>query len=157
MKTRPAEISEGPFLSRLALRSKSLHGYDKDYLEKCRPALTIDEAYIREWPVVVVESDDTVAGFFALKTINGENRLDHLWLEPTCTGKGMGSEVFSKIIKTAKQMEWESFRIVADPKSRGFYKKMGAVDIGMTQSRIAPEIQLPHMEYIIDCPTYQHQ
>lgn len=149
MKTRPAEISEALFLSRLALRSKSLHGYDNDYLEKCRPALTIDENYIRDWPVHVIEDIDTIAGFFALKTIHGENRLDHLWLEPTCTGKGLGRKVFTQIVELAGEKGWTSFRIVADPKSKGFYTKMGAVDIGMTPSRIAPEIQLPHMEYII--------
>ena len=157
MKTRPAETSEGPFLSKLALRSKSLHGYGNEYIEKCRPALTIDDEYINEWPVMVVEENDLIAGFFALKTINGENRLDHLWLEPSCTGKGIGRKVFARIVELAESKGWNSFRIVADPRSKGFYTKMGAVDIGMTQSRIAPDIQLPHMEFIIDCPTYQHQ
>ena len=146
---RPAKISEAQYLSDLALRSKSIYDYPTEYIEKCRDALTVSEEYIQNWPVVVIEQKSETIGFYALKTIEGENRLDHLWLEPKVIGQSVGRQAFAQIIAEAKKLGWDSFRIVADPKALGFYEKMGAVKIGMTQSRIAPDIFLPHMEYSI--------
>ena len=42
---------------------------------------------------MILEENTEIFGFFALKTINGENRLDHLWLEPRIIKKGLGSRV----------------------------------------------------------------
>jgi len=99
--------------------------------------------------VIVIEKEKQILGFFALMNLNGENRLEHLWLEPESLKRGVGTFAFKQIVRLAKELGWKSFRIVADPKAKGFYIKMGASLIGETQSKIDPEIFLPYLEYNI--------
>lgn len=44
---RRARTDEGPILSVLALRSKTVWGYDDDFVQACREKLTITPEYIR--------------------------------------------------------------------------------------------------------------
>lgn len=143
---RKAKVSETKFLSGLAMRSKSYWPYPAEYLEKCIDVLHLTDEDILSWPVFVAEQFDEVLGFFALKKINGENQLDHLWIDPRYIGKGIGKILFNSSILEAKKMEWHQFKIAADPYAEKFYLKMGAIKIGTVQSRIKPDLFLPHME-----------
>lgn len=143
---RKAEVNEYSFLSGLAIRSKSYWPYPADYLQKCIEVLKITEDDIRSWPASVAIKKNEVVGFFALKTVSGENTLDHLWIDPRFIGKGVGTILFRAAIKEAKEIGWNNFRIAADPFAESFYLKMGAKTIGAVQSRIKPDLFLPHME-----------
>lgn len=128
------------------MRSKSYWPYSYDYLEKCKEALAVTKTDIQNWPVTVAENENEIIGFSALKTIDGENRLDHLWIDPRYICKGIGTLLFSASIKEAKNLGWNGFRIAAEPFAEAFYEKMGAKKIGVVQSRIKPDLFLPHME-----------
>lgn len=143
---RAARESESSFLSGLAMRSKSYWPYPLDYLEKCIPILKVTPEDIRDWPVGVSELNGEVIGFFALKPVSGENRLDHLWMDPRFIGKGIGKSLFKEAVLAAKRINWGQFRIAADPYAEPFYLKMGAINIGSVRSRIKPDLFLPHME-----------
>lgn len=143
---RAAKESESIFLSGLAMRSKSYWPYPPDYLEKCVSVLHVAPEDIGNWPVSVAELKGEVVGFFALKPVNGENRLDHLWIDPRHIGKGLGRILFAEAILASKKIGWNDFRIAADPFAEQFYLKMGAKTIGAVQSRIKPDLFLPHME-----------
>jgi catechol 2,3-dioxygenase-like lactoylglutathione lyase family enzyme/GNAT superfamily N-acetyltransferase len=143
---RAAKKSEAKVLSGLAMRSKSYWPYTSDYLEKCIGVLHVTEEDILQWPVFVAERKDEVLGFFALKKVGGENRLDHLWIDPRFIGKGIGKLLFTESIDAAKKIGWSLFRIAADPYAEPFYLKMGAKNIGSVQSRIKPDLFLPHLE-----------
>lgn len=146
MNIRPAVQNEARFLSGLAMRSKSYWPYPLDYLEKCISVLQVTEDDILNWPVFVSEIKGEGIGFFALKPVNGENRLDHLWIDPRFIGKGIGNLLFKESIAAAKKIGWNYFRIVADPYAEPFYLKMGAKNIGAVQSTIKPGLFLPHLE-----------
>ena len=88
---RSASSSEAELLSNLTIRSKAHWGFDEDFLNKCRPHLQITKEYIDNWRVVLMEDSGSIVGYFSLKTINGENRLDNLWIEPKFIRKGYGS------------------------------------------------------------------
>lgn len=103
-------------------------------------------SYIRDWPVFVAECENRNVGFFALKNVNGENRFDHLWIEPSFIKKGIGKLLFYRAIEDAKQLKWGSFRLAADPYTLDFYLKLGCLKIGRVQSRIKPDLFLPHVE-----------
>lgn len=146
---RAARFGEEACLSDLAIRSKGYWGYSSDFLEQCRPHIKIDTNYIKDWPVHVLEKDGTVVGFYSLKTINGENRLDNLWIEPCFINHGFGKQLFAHAIVNAKSLGWESFRLAGEPAAVPFYKKMGANLIGQIQSRLRNDLFLPHMELIL--------
>ncbi|MBK8202502.1 MAG: GNAT family N-acetyltransferase [Bdellovibrionales bacterium] len=143
---RAAHESESCFLSGLAMRSKSYWPYPPDYLEKCINVLKVTSEDIRDWPVMVSELNGEVIGFFALKPVSGESRLDHLWIDPRFIGKSVGKSLFKEAVMAAKRIGWSQFRIAADPYAEPFYLKIGAKNIGSVQSRIKPDLFLPHME-----------
>lgn len=143
---RRALPEEAEALSALALKSKAHWPYPKDYLEKCREALRVDPEYVLGWPVFVADVAGKPAGFFALKVVSGEPRLDHLWIAPELIGKGIGRILFGRAVEEARRLGWSSFRLAADPYATDFYAKLGCVRIGEVQSRIKPDLFLPHME-----------
>ena len=146
VKASPGDAKE---LSKIALLSKAHWPYPKDYLEKCIQALEIFPDYIEKWPVYKAVIDHKTVGFFTLKVINYENRLDNLWIIPEYIGKKIGSQLFRKAILEARKLNWSYIRLAADPYATGFYEKLGVTQIGTVQSRIKPDLFLPHMEYQI--------
>jgi len=146
VSVRSAKSSEADLLSALTMRSKSYWPYSADYLMKSIPLLKISESDVADWPVGVAELKGEVVGFFALKTIKDENRLDHLWVDPRFVGKGIGKVLFQKAKIAATNFGWKSFRLVSEPYAEEFYLKMGARNIGKVQSRVKPDFFLPHME-----------
>lgn len=145
---RQAKLTEATMLSDLAIRSKSYWKYEHSFLEQCRPAMKIDEDYINEWPVVVAEKDQIIIGFYALKDIKGENRLDHLWIDLPYIRQGFGKILLLDSFQRAQQLGWKSFRLATDQGGEPFYLKHGARNIGTVQSRIRADLFLKHMEFI---------
>ncbi|MCA9487100.1 MAG: GNAT family N-acetyltransferase [Nanoarchaeota archaeon] len=148
-KIRDAFKNEGGKLSELALRSKSIWGYDDSFIEACRPHIKVDEKYIQKWPVVVIEKDSELLGFYSLKEIGNEKRLDNLWIEPRYVRSGFGRVLFENAIERAKELNWSYFRLAGEPDAIPFYEKMGAKLIGKVQSRLGEDLFLPHMEFLI--------
>lgn len=146
---RKANKSESKLLSQIALTSKAHWPYPKDYLEKCVEALHISEDYIEQWPVYIAEIENVPMGFYTLKIIKDEPRLDNLWILPEFIGKGIGNKLFKHAVLEASKLGWTNFRLAADPYATGFYEKLGACQIGTVQSRIKPDLFLPHMEFQI--------
>lgn len=145
-KLRDAKLGEGEFLSNLALRSKSIWGYEKSFIEACRPHIKIDDEYIVDWPVVLIELESEILGFYSLKVIKSENRLDNLWIEPTHIRCGLGCILFRDAVVRSSQLNWQYFRLAGEPNAISFYEKMGAKLIGEVQSRLKKDLYLPHME-----------
>ncbi len=133
-------------LTELALRSKAFWGYSQEFIEACRPHLEITAEYIRSWPVKVLEHHGKLLGFYSLKVITGEQRLDNLWIEPNEKKKGYGRLLFKNALIEAKNLHWDHFKMAVEPESVAFYNKMGAVMIGSVKSRLNDDLFLPHME-----------
>lgn len=148
-KIRQAKPEEANLLTNLTMDSKSYWRYSKEFLKKCRPHLLMSEEYINSWPVKVIEIDNEVKGYFSLKVIEGENRLDNLWILPEFIGQGLGSLLFQEVIKEAELLNWKYFRLAGERNAVEFYEKLGAKEIGRVQSRLGKDIFLPHMEYIL--------
>jgi GNAT superfamily N-acetyltransferase len=146
IRIRSAQLGEEDFRSSLAIRSKGYWGYSIEFLDACRPHIKIDAAYIKEWPVQVLDSDGTIIGFYSLKVINGEKRLDNLWIEPSFIKHGFGKMLFAHAVLEAKKLGWSSFRLAGEPAAVPFYERMGAKLIGQIQSRLRTDLFLPHME-----------
>jgi N-acetylglutamate synthase-like GNAT family acetyltransferase len=146
---RQAKTSESGLLSNFTVTSKAFWGYDEEFLEKCRPHLIVSEEYIAKWPVRVLEIEDEILGYYSLKVINGENRLDNLWISPKYIRQGHGSTLFNDSVKTARKLNWDFLRIATDKYAVNFYEKLGFINIGKVQSRLGGDIFLIHMEYKI--------
>ncbi|MBS1983725.1 MAG: GNAT family N-acetyltransferase [Bdellovibrionales bacterium] len=73
--------------------------------------------------------------------------MDHLWILPEFIGKSIGRCLFARAVEEARKLEWTEFWLAADPYAIGFYEKLGAVQLGTVQSRIKPDLFLPHMKF----------
>jgi len=142
-----SRVADRDVLNALAFRSKCYWPYSLEYLTQCIPSLHLTDEDIEQWPVYMARDGEGILGFFALKTLKGEDRLDHLWVDPRFIGKGVGRLLFARAAEEAKGLGWKQFRLAADPFAEPFYLRRGAVRIGLVQSRIKPDLYLPHMEY----------
>lgn len=130
-------------MSEIALCSKAYWGYDSDFIEACRDALTISEKHISSNLVYVLEDSSKIIGFFSLTINNVKNELDSLFIKPEYIGKGYGRLLWNSIIRIAKEAGITEFTIDADPNAEEFYIKMGAIRIGEVNSTVFVNRTLP--------------
>ncbi|MDQ4035024.1 MAG: GNAT family N-acetyltransferase [Chloroflexota bacterium] len=148
LRVRRARLDEADALSALARRSKAHWGYDADFLERVRGAMTLGADDIDRHEVWVAERDGGVIGFHRI--IPGDPaELEDLWVEPVAIGSGAGRRLFEHAVEIARNSGATALEIDVDPHATGFYERMGAVRIGQTPSALIPGRALPRMRLSI--------
>jgi GNAT superfamily N-acetyltransferase len=133
---RPASVDEAAVLTQLALDAKRYWGYPEHWIKHWEADLTISPELIRGNHVYVAEADGEIRGFYAL-TVSGEKaELEHMWVTPASIGTGIGKELFLDAMERAAALDVRDVEITSDPNAAGFYKRMGATQIGETDSPI---------------------
>jgi GNAT superfamily N-acetyltransferase len=153
IRFRPARADDAGALSDLALRSKAHWGYDQDFLDRCRAALTFPPAEISGRRFVVAATAGHMIGFYSLDGDPPDGELGNLWLEPTRIGSGLGRQLWLHAVDTARATGFVSLRIDADPFAEGFYLAMGARRVGETPSDVIAGRVLPALRYDLDQQT----
>lgn len=123
-------------MTALAVRSKSHWGYDDDFLEAARTALTFTTADFDAGPIWALEVDANLSGFYHLVGRPPEGELSHLWLDPSMIGRGLGDVLFRHALETAAASSFETLLIASDPNAEGFYLAMGAAHVGHRRSNL---------------------
>lgn len=157
---RAARPDEAQALSALALRSKGWWGYSASFLRACEAELTLTEADAAR--CVVIEVDGVVAGFHLLSASRGRagvdgdgsavGELDMLFVDPPFIGAGVGRILFEDARRRAAAAGWARLQIEADPHSRTFYERLGAVQVGERLCRSIPGNSLPLFELTLRAP-----
>ena len=144
-RIRRARPDEADALSALAARSKAHWGYDADFLERVRDAMTLrSEDVVRHEVWVLEAADGILIGYH--RVIPGDPaELEDLWVEPSSIGSGAGRRLFAHAVGIARDGGASALEIDADPHAAGFYARMGAVRIGDTRSTLIPGRSLPRM------------
>jgi len=145
---RHAKPGEAAHLTRIAFAAKRFWRYPEAYIALWQNDLTISPEFIEQNDVFAAIKMDTIVGFYALSNSEGVRELEHFWIDPKYIGKGIGRELFRHVRNGLKTANVEKVRIVADHNALGFYKKMGAKQIGDVAST-PPGRFLPVMEYQI--------
>jgi GNAT superfamily N-acetyltransferase len=141
MDLRPARPGEAKLLTDLALRSKAYWGYAPEFLERCRPVLTLRPDQVGARRTVVAEAVGGVQGFYTLD----DGELGNLWVDPAHLRKGVGRSLWNHAVETARTLGLKDLLIVADPHAEGFYLAMGAVRTGEMPSEVEPGRRLPQL------------
>ncbi len=121
--------------------------------------MTISRDYIRDNAVFVLEGEDVIAGYYSLQKLTKDLFIDeiriekgvwleHLFISPEFIGKGFGRRLAEHARDYSVSKGWRMLKIMADPNSEGFYKKLGAETKGQRPSSI-PGRTLPYMEWKI--------
>ena len=149
-RIRRAHRDEADALSALAGRSKAHWGYDADFLERVREAMTLRADDVDRHEVWVLESSaGEPIGYY--RVIPGDPaELEDLWVEPSAIGSGGGRLLFEHAVEVARSGGASALEIDADPNAVGFYERMGAVRIGETASKLIPGRSLPRLRITAD-------
>lgn len=144
---RPAAVDEASVLTQIALDAKRYWGYPEHWINYWEADLTISPEYIRDNHVYVAELDGEIRGFYAL-CVSGEKAvLDHMWVTPASIGTGIGKELFLDAMERAAALEVRDVEITADPNAAGFYRRMGATQVGEIDAPVDGEPRkLPRMK-----------
>lgn len=144
---RRAVPEDSHALTRLSFAAKGYWNYPQEYLNIWKDELTISAEYTEKNIVYAAEACSVLAGFYSIihnkedivlggSTISSGFWLDHLFILPRFIGKGLGTALIRHAKAVCGDIGCTRLNIFADPNSRGFYLKMGAVYIGEYPSSI---------------------
>lgn len=144
---RPASTNEASTLTEIALAAKRYWGYPEHWIQHWESDLTISPEFIDSNHVYVAEADGEIRGFYALCVANNNAELEHMWVLPNYIGTGLGKELFLDAMDRAATLNVQTIELSADPNAAGFYRRMGAKQIGTIDSEIDGQSrQVPRMK-----------
>lgn len=82
--------------------------------------------------VWVVEEGAAIGAFFALIPHGADQELDLFFTANTAQGTGVGRRLFQAMADRASALGASCVVISSNPEAAGFYRRMGAVDVGVT-------------------------
>ncbi|MBE0446802.1 MAG: GNAT family N-acetyltransferase [Actinobacteria bacterium] len=130
MKIIDAKPEQADELTKIATAAKSFWGYPKHWTELWHDELTVTDSYIRKNNVRIAVRDGELVGFYALEDKGEWWDLGHMWVWPGAIRSGVGRVLFQDAIGQVKRSGKKGIIILSDPKAEGFYKKMGAEQVG---------------------------
>jgi GNAT superfamily N-acetyltransferase len=131
---RPAKANEASVLTHIAFDAKRYWGYPEHWIRHWESDLTISSDFILDNHVYVAEENGQIQGFYALIVTGNKAELDHMWVTPACIGTGIGKALFLDAMERAAALKVNAVEISADPNAAGFYRRMGATDVGETDA-----------------------
>lgn len=127
---RKATVADCAALTDLALTARAFWGYSGEKMRRLTPTLTVTEQMITNWESGVLEQAGGIAGFFLLDCHSDPAELIMLYVDPLAMGKGYGRRLFTDAAALARRRGRSHLDIIIDPNASGFYKRMGARQVG---------------------------
>jgi GNAT superfamily N-acetyltransferase len=154
ISVRRAVFGEAATLTALAQRSKAHWGYPTEWLNSWRSQLTIDGSYILRHEVLVAELGGRIAGMCSLERSERGWALEHVWVDPEHMGHGVGKALVEQALAIAASVNSGPVRIEADPNAAGFYRRLGAREVGKVSAAMpgAPDRVLLLFEFQVGSP-----
>jgi N-acetylglutamate synthase-like GNAT family acetyltransferase len=134
LKIRKASTEDANALTKIALEAKRHWGYPEHWIKHWQEDLTITPDFVATNQVFVAEREGKLLGFYALIIRQDKAELEHMWVAPQYIGTGVGKELFVHAMQRAAMQNASEVGISSDPNAEGFYKKMGAFQIGEVSS-----------------------
>jgi GNAT superfamily N-acetyltransferase len=79
----------------------------------------------------MLEEGGEAAGFYQLIPHSRDQELDLFFTADAFQGRGVGRRLFAHMVERAKALAAETVIIASNPEAADFYRRMGAVDIGI--------------------------
>ena len=113
------------------LRSKAYEGRYRTIIE----AYPFTPAMLAERDAWVVEQGARITGFYSLNVQAAD--LDLMFVDDGAQGYGLGRRLFEHMRQRAAAAALDRITIVAHPPAADFYRRMGAVDVGVSKAKSA--------------------
>src|SRR4051812_31739368 len=121
-------------------------GYTSEFMNACRPELTLTEESIASSRVEVAEINGRLVGMAQLTVRENVAELDKLFVEPNYLRSGAGRALFTWAKAEASRLGAAVLLIDADPHAANFYRCLGASDDGFVQSISIPDRLIPRLK-----------
>ena len=133
--SRPVNItiahpSEAGVLTEIAFAAKRHWGYPEHWIAQWSSLLTVTPDFVATHSTYAARDDQRILGFSALAQSADILFLEHLWVLPPASARGVGRALFRRAQQRARDLGFASFEIESDPHAAGFYEHMGAERIG---------------------------
>lgn len=145
IEIRRATSNDSERATELARIAKAHWGYPSEWLDAWRDGLAITAHDIEKHRTFVAMLDGHVVGVCQLQEGDVGAMLEHVWVDPSAHGKGVGRA----LVEHAKAESRGVLTVVADPNAERFYIKLGATRVGDVFAPMpgAPERKLPLLEF----------
>lgn len=143
---RTATSADVVRLSEIAAAAKAHWGYPPAWLEQWRAALTITPEDLSRWAVrVATDAVGAPVGFAAAAVARPRWTVEHLWVDPSAMGQGVGRALLRDALRRAQAAGAIGLVIVSDPHAAGFYRRLGGRPAGVLLAEMpgAPGRTLP--------------
>lgn len=149
VKLRLAEMCEAGALGALAFRSKAHWGYSPEFMRACRAELEVPPEQIAAGRVSVVETDDMLAGFYAVEPLDAKRYdLTHLFVDPCYLRRGIGARLLHAALQHVARANGEILEVQSDPNAAGFYASHGGQRAGDMASLSIASRTLPCFRFV---------
>lgn len=127
LEIRRAQREEADALTALCRRAKAHWGYPAKWLAAWESDLRVTPDEAGSGAMFVGHTArDGVVGFFRLRRPSRRWHLEHLWVEPSCLGRGFGRALLQAACAEARGRGARRVHLTSDPHAEAFYVKQGA-------------------------------
>ncbi|MBT3337334.1 MAG: GNAT family N-acetyltransferase [Anaerolineae bacterium] len=124
-------------MTKVALASKQHWGYPDEWMALWVDELTITPQKLDERDFFVGKNGDEIVFLYSIsQRAEREYELEDCWVAPEYIGHGFGQLLFDDLKKRLRALGCSRLKIISDPNAAGFYRKMGAVQIGEEPTKI---------------------
>ena len=147
---RRATADDTDALTDLAHRAKAHWNYPPSWMRQWDAQLTILPGYLEMHDVWVADRDGTILGMCALEDRGDRWNLEHVWVEPSVHGEGIGRALVQHALREAWSRRQVIVELLADPFATGFYERLGARRVGDVPAPMpgAKDRTLPRYEFV---------
>ena len=117
---RQAKPTEIDALTAICHRSKAHWGYDRDFMERSRDALTVRPEQVEAGDVLVAELDGVAVAVAAIAPDQDGYEIDQFFVDPPAMGRGVGVHLFRAVLAHAKDRGIATLSILSDPNAQAF-------------------------------------
>jgi N-acetylglutamate synthase-like GNAT family acetyltransferase len=152
---RRATFDDADALTDLAHRAKAHWGYPAAWMRHWDAQLTILPGYLEMHDVWVAERAGAIVGMCALEDRGDRWNLEHVWVDPSVHGQGIGRALVLHALDDAWSRRRTLVELLADPYATGFYEKLGARRAGDVPAPMpgAKDRTLPKYEFVAGVAT----
>ncbi len=146
-KKRPDNIE---ILRNIMSRSLAIWDYSVSQIEQVVKQLEITPEFLDKSVCYVAELNGEIKGFFCIAPSQNEELSEaKFYIEPDSIRAGLGTLLWNKVIFELRNEGVKYFKFLSDENARGFYEKLGAVQVAQQSSEIIEGSMIPIMKYTI--------
>lgn len=137
MQITQATPADCAAMTRLITASKRHWGYPDEWMTLWQAELTITPQKLDERDFYLGKEGAELVFIYSLSQPDAERyELEDCWVAAEYIGRGYGQILFDDVKKRLGSLGVKRLKIISDPNAAGFYRKMGAVQVGEEPTKI---------------------